>query len=544
MNVKRTILILLALLTILAMTSCEMITDFIESRTRPIPVIEIFNGNLEKTRKMLPNDTLYVRVQGLAPGAEHTVQVLDPSLKVVSELVTYSDGDGKIDMTPLWYDIGFKIKPADDPNEPGRIYLNKADLSVSAFYIKVADELDTPKTNFKIQFFFISTNENLDRQQPIVMSGKSVAVTVDGVEVDQFIPWNAFYSDQQDLVTLDYFNNDGDEITPTVYERFTNTLYVKIDQLEPLTAGSNDEVRIWILPTRSDPFLDGESIGSSAYFYQTFNVSDFDEPVEIQWPGGVEAPTYPVDVGNLADTEKQYLIPEWAEEHTFTIFADMKNLGVFGSYEIMKDGFTSYYLDGIDGNGVAGFIVKSHVEPVNITEMQLASNGKYQGDSHWNITDNGYVDEFKQDGSDTFGWLGSYWAPKGVRVSWNPYIYKAYGLLSYRNEGEGTALSEYVGHSVNVHVVRATHDLDDGTTIDVNSVKRTIPIQLSCRNGAGMQTIWRAPYVSFDSTEVLGDYMIIVDMDRDGKISDGDLVDNKRVSTSDTRPGGFSIVEN
>ena len=551
MNVKRTILILLALLTVLAMTSCDMITTFIESRTRPITVIEIFNGNLEKTLKMVPNDTLYVRVKGLAPNAEHTVQVLDPLKKVVSKVVTDSNEDGEIDMTPLWYDIGLKIKPADDPLEPGRIYLDNADLSVSAFYIQVIDNLDIPKTDFELSFFFISTNEDLERQQPIVMSGKVVSVESE----DVFIPWNAFYSKEQNLDDITYIDEDGVEVEdPTAYEAFTKTLYVKIDQLEPLTEGSDDEVRIWILPTRGDePYLDGESIGESAYSYQDFKVSDFENDgyVKIKWPQILPGNAYAINVDDLDNYVNEVTqcwqeeIPEWAEMRDFSIIADMPNPGLedFGIYETMKEGFTSYYLDGIDGNGLAGFIVKSKEVPDVITSMQLASNGIYNGvDWHWNITDNGYVDTFKQNGSDTHGYYGWYYYPKGLKVSWNPYVSKAYYYCS-STEGEGDELSEYVGQYVDVYVVRASQELGEGTTIANYAVKRTIPIQFSCRNGARMQTIWRAPYGGYNSIEVLGDYIMIVDMDRDGEISDGDLVDDVR-KDADPDKGGFSIIAN
>lgn len=76
--------LLLAVFTLLAFSSCDMIQNFIASRTRPIKLIEIYNSNLQKTLKMVPNDTLYVKVQGLSENKGYTIQCLDPDNKVYS----------------------------------------------------------------------------------------------------------------------------------------------------------------------------------------------------------------------------------------------------------------------------------------------------------------------------------------------------------------------------------------------------------------------------------------------------------------------------
>lgn len=69
MNKKRTGALFIAVLLVLLLGSCDMINDFIASRTRNIALIQIYNSNHEKTNKLQPNDTLYVEVQGLAPRA-------------------------------------------------------------------------------------------------------------------------------------------------------------------------------------------------------------------------------------------------------------------------------------------------------------------------------------------------------------------------------------------------------------------------------------------------------------------------------------------
>jgi len=562
MNVKRTILILLALLTILAMTSCDMITTFIESRTRAIPVIEIFNGNLEKTLKMVPNDTLFVSVKGLAPDTEHTVQVLDPVDKLITEAVVLSDGNGTIGLTPLWYDIGFKIS-----RDTGRVYLDTADLSVKSFYIRVADNNESSraiveKTDFRLPFFFVNTNSLMDRPQPVVMAGKWVHAE----SGDDFVLENVFYSEDQTLGSIDY----GENLTvgsPTEYEKFTNTLYVKIDNLEAVDdigGKVDDEVIIWILPSKSEPFIDRERFADYAYFYQTFHVSDFIEDedghggyVEIFWPTAV--PTGPVDIDAADSADKQILIPVWAEKRSYSVIADVENQGQFGIYEILKADNTSYYLDGVDGNGVPGFIVReTETDPADVSHIQLASTGYYEGNQittywgysyteHWNIRDNAYVNEFKEDGSDTkWAYTRNYGYERGVKVSWNPYSYKGYpSYYPYTSTGgDGTLLSDYVGQNVDVYVINTdaemTFEVDELIPSDYVVSRRRIPVQFSCWNGARMQTIWRAPY---GEDNIGKSFIVVVDLNKDGKISDGDLVDDELKGTT-TLGVGFSIIGN
>jgi len=562
MNAKRIVFILSAVLLIFAMTSCDMVTDFIQSRTRPLPVIEIFNGNLEKTLKMVPNDTLFVQVHGLAPDTEHTVQVLDPVDKVITESVMYSDADGKIGLTPLWYDIGFKID-----RETSRVYLDTADLSVRAFYIRVADNNQesravTGDTDFRLPFFFVNTNDYMDRAQPIVMAGKQVNPG-DG-DGDEFVLENVFYSDQQVLGDIDYgVDLDDNPIVPGDYEKFTNKLFVKIDNLEPVDdigGKEDDEVYIWVLPSKSEAFADREQFANNAYFYQKFHVSDFSAGGYVEILPVTEPTTAPINVDAADSADKQALIPEWAEERSYSVIADVENQGQFGIYEILKADNTSYYLDGVDGNGVPGFIVRKTTIPADppaaVNHIQLASNGYYEGfqttnwgytyTEHWKIRDNAYVDEFKQNGSDTkWVYTSGYGSERGVKVSWNPYTYKGYPSYYpyYSTGGDGTLLSAYVGQSVDVYVV----DNAAGMAFTLNEVipaehvvsRRRLPVQFSCWNGAGMQTIWRAPY---GADKIGKSYIVVVDLDKDGKISDGDLVDDVR-KDEQTDKGGFSIIE-
>ncbi|MHB0898476.1 MAG: hypothetical protein ACYC1A_13085, partial [Spirochaetales bacterium] len=156
--------LVLVLFTILAFTSCDMINNFIASRTRNIAVIQIYNSNKERTNRLQPNDTLFVEVQGLAANGFYKVECLDPDNNPITEMTAQADENGVISPSPLWYDIGFKkeynstlgrtvpVLPAPD-----------AQLGLRAFNIRVVS-LDPSQgtasmTDFKLPFFVVfSTN--------------------------------------------------------------------------------------------------------------------------------------------------------------------------------------------------------------------------------------------------------------------------------------------------------------------------------------------------------------------------------------------------
>jgi len=77
--------------------------------------------------------------------------------------------------------------------------------------------------------------------------------------------------------------------------------------------------------------------------------------------------------------------------------------------------------------------------------------------------------------------------------------------------------------------------------MDVKGYHLRLPVQFSCRNGAYLQTIWKAPLK-------VGKYYVIADINRNGKVDDGiDLIDavTKTGVTIKEDPNvvGFSVVE-
>jgi len=516
MKTKNIPALFMALICIGFLTSCDMVNDFIESRTRPITLIQLYNSNLEKNMKLVPNDTLYVEARGLVPGKMYTIECLDPSGNTITEILTQADENGVINPSPLWYDAGFKI------NEDGQIYLPET-IEASAFNVRVFD--DEQITDFQLPFFFVSDPSSMDRPQPVVMAGRRV----DG----SFLLENAFYSSEADFSAYTEIEN------PETLKK----LYVKVKELEPLPGGSDaDIVRLWILRFPGEVFQDGADLSQYAWFYKDISVSDLNsasEGIHISWPvidndGDTVAdeeiePDTPIDTGNppsnvtLVDE-----LPEWAEGRSFSVFLDMldEENSEPGIFQIKKEGTETSFIDAIDGNGVAGFIVK---EPPKVfadyIPMNLASGGRFRWSYNYDTGrweyDYDYRNEFNYMGYDTV-WSshsGEFWG-RGVKVIWNPYLTPA----GWEASGEEMPSSFY-GQVVDVYIVDSTHELYKDTSIvpaDGTGGKRRVPVQYGCSNGWWQQTIWRTPI----SQDFLGSYMIVVDMDRSGTITADDLVDN------------------
>jgi hypothetical protein len=345
--------------------------------------------------------------------------------------------------------------------------------------------------------------------------------------------------------------------------------------MTPLLEGETDHpVRVYILPFEGNAFFDGQKLGKDSYFFVDYEVADFTDeegnpvPILITWPSGNaddELTDYNINIAELGDAEKQTSIPAWAEGKAFSVFLDMRDKGgvldTEGIYNVKEAGSESFYLDSIDGNGVAGFIVKE--TPVNNpVQIPLASGGIFSGrwtneSGYWRYEynyDYRYIDDADNDGSyetselsttpihgivyeDAFlnsgadtkfsSHSGSYWG-KGIKVIWNPYLSPA-GWVDLGIDYEDIP-SNFYGRYVDVYIVRnpsRTQDdyISDNMIIPGSIVRKArLPIQYGCSNGWWQQTIWRAgltddmyptykDQLNIDDDDANRYYNIIVDMD-------------------------------
>lgn len=505
--------VLIALVALTTLVSCEWISNLIDSRTRNIALITIYNSNREKTNLLQPNDTLYVEVQGLVPGGFYTVECLDPEGNLISKLSVPADANGVIGPSPLWYDVGFK-KVYDGGAGQWRLQLaTQADLGVSAFNIHVTSEDSSAKalsmTDFKLPFFVVF-NTNVSRPQPIVMAGRMVS--------SEFYLENAFQAGE------------------AVYVKAAN-----LDSL-PTPTPASGKARIYLMPFTGDSIADGAAL-TREVFSQLVTVQQLKDGVALNGTDNYTGASWTNGV-----------IPNESKGLAYSVIVDVNDDGI---YEIKQEGTTDYYLDGIDGNGVAGFLVIAPPPPPPpVTDKKyIPANIASGGTMGWDVTHSfgwwpnyDYRDEFKADGLDTrYAWdweSGSY--GYGIKAIWNPYVNIAFPQVP--NSSNSTL---YYGRYVDVWIVEndATHpDLDLTGTSPLKAAhkgetygtrKLTLPVQSACDNGVYQQNIWPAPMIA-------GDYCVVVDLDGDGYVSDYDIVDNvdsagnkRTVSGYDA---GFSVV--
>ena len=485
----------LVLFTVLVFASCDMINDFIANRTRNIAVIQIYNSNHVKTNRLVPNDTLYVEVQGLKAGGFYKVECLDPNGDLITMLTAVADENGVITPSPLWYDVGFKKLQVGGVWKA--VLPSDTELGLRAFNIHV-QSLDTDvgpltMTDFKLPFFVVFNTDIANRPQPII-----TACRKDATSGELYLE-NAFLTGED--------------------------LWIKATNLNelPFPAPTSGKVRIYIVPFDSAPYEEGTII-SNVVLEQEATVAELAAGVKITatsktWAGG----------------ESWSPIPDGAKNHAFSVIVDVNENGI---YEVGTD---QYHLDGIDGNGVAGFIVKPAPVPApSYIKANIASGGITWGHYWFDAwPDYDYRNEYHADGTGTqYGWDWAF-SGYGVKAIWNPYI------NTNLPQTPNSASVLYYGRYVDLYIVKQ----DDGThatdMIDLTGVnplvpasgtrKLTMPVQYACTNGANQQTIWRAPMV-------VGNYCVVVDLDGNGKVSAGDIVDNIGKDGNIRAAGGFSVI--
>jgi len=494
----------IAVLLVLLLGSCDMINNFIASRTRNIALIQIYNSNHEKTNKLQPNDTLYVEVQGLAALSYYEVEARDPSNNVITKMTAQSDENGVIAPTPLWYDVGFKkVTVTENRVEKVKAILpTSSELGLKAFNIHVkgvdTEDKAVADTDFQLPFFVVFKTD-LKRPQPIVMAGKKVFVD----SAEEFVLENAFDSGEQ--------------------------LWIKVANLEPVVASDDPDTKkmtVYIVPFDAAYYEDGHLIESNYVAKQDFTITDLRNGVQFTATSEAGFPT----IGGKSWKP----IPTEAEEKSYSVFLDVDNNGI---YNVLKDGTNDFYLDGIDGNGVVGFIVKKTDSTIaGYVPGNVASGGVTWG--HFWFEDwpnHDYRDQFYADGWDTkygYDWqFGGY----GIKALWNPYVDKD---IDHDPNNDNTL---YYGRYVYLYIVKS----DAGNYLTATKLEPAsgtqrlyIPVQYACNNGANLQTIWRAPMIA-------GNYAIVVDIDMDEKVSDGDLVDNVDKDGVIAQDGwtGFKVVD-
>ncbi|HAR63655.1 MAG: hypothetical protein DKM50_00110 [Candidatus Margulisiibacteriota bacterium] len=226
------------------------------------------------------------------------------------------------------------------------------------------------------------------------------------------------------------------------------------------------------------------------------------------------------------------------------------NFDVF--VDVNKNGVYDDTIDILDGKSNVGFTIQQLVEETTIVRIQVASKGFYDNNGYY-----GYVDTFRQDGSDLVGpyWADGDWADwyKGIKAIFNPYVKKSYHWNDYGSDEDAGFMAPYSGKWVNIYVVTSNAVVyvdnhldiaaDRPALVDVsgqygNPQVEMVPLAASCYNGASQFIVYPKAYLR------LGHYSIIVDVNNNGKWdSDIDFIDDVNADDGASHTG-FSITAN
>ena len=297
-------------------------------KIRDLPVdkpITLLNGNMQETKQFDMLDTLYVQLAGLSVNQMYTVQALDPSGQLISTLSLLADENGVIPPAALWYDVGLRKTAAgattSQPDTGGT-------LSVQAFNIHVTGNDGTDYTE---PFYIVYSNNNVGQQPRPVVWATSSATRDAGFE-------NAF----EESGTTDNLGAAG-----------KTKVYLEARHLPAAVNGAaTTAVDVYILPAKGagDVWNDGDTLGDK-YVILQLGVAVADDG------SGAKEFANPVLIWDL-DNPLTPLINPTENNNSYDIVVDVNRNGVFDlGDDLNGDGVTDHYVDGIDGQGVIGFIV-------------------------------------------------------------------------------------------------------------------------------------------------------------------------------------------
>jgi hypothetical protein len=304
---------------------------FKEKKIPTKQLITVYDSNLKETNKIAPLETMYVKVGGVAPNELHRIEILDPNKKLISFAEVKSDENGVIGPMPIWYDVGLERKKV---NGKWKYNIVSDDLSIKAFYVRVKS-LENKNTDFEQNFFLLLKKPNTPDEMPKPIVS---AVSVEDGNISNATITNTFFETGSK-------NPDGSDSNLT-------KVYVKADRLPYKTKIGDeyktyDSVDIYVVPFTGGTFENGTDLEEIAI------TSRKDVKVDDNQTFRTLKPTLVWDLNR-----NPKLINPGDSNNAYSIIIDTNKNGKFDIGEDL-DGDDQYdkYIDGIDGQGAAGFIV-------------------------------------------------------------------------------------------------------------------------------------------------------------------------------------------
>ncbi|MEA2049713.1 MAG: SBBP repeat-containing protein [Campylobacterota bacterium] len=330
---------------------------------RPLPtdeLISIYNSDLEKTNRLKPLDTMYVKVAGLKANEKHEIRILDSNKNLITMTQAYADDSGVIQVTPVWYDVGLK-KPTEETPE----FTVDSGLGIKSFYINVVDRYANGEdTDFEQAFFYVLKDE--DEKQEVTITNitypttasidknTTQTTTVDDANITAQVDTTVDLSNYQRAkvyasTSTGEMENAFEEQNSKYMNGDTSILtkvYLTVDQLPK---------KIFNTGTTSD--TDVENIDIYVIPYGKNKLSDIDlsddsiVKVTKTRTELLAGPTLVWDI-NLTNPDN--------ENNAYSIILDINQDGKYSKgLDLDDDDLSDIFIDGADGVYTAGFIVKN-----------------------------------------------------------------------------------------------------------------------------------------------------------------------------------------
>lgn len=297
-------------------------------------LISLYNSRMEETQRLSPLETLHVQVAGLAENEYHSLTVVSPDSTVISKVEAKSNEYGVIEITPLWYDVGLK-NPDNTHSSP---WVDKTtSLVINTFYVKVKS-LENDNTNFQQEMFIVYGTSDIEaKPRPVVTA--CYIPNGDAVSADNCHLENAF----EETGSRDA---DGTLNAKT-------RVWVQAHSIPFRIAGTTTEVEtvdVYILPYTGITLEEGDDLT------ENFVVRKQDVAVVL----GDDSRTKKLEPVLLWDLNSQTLINPGEGNSAFRVVLDVNQDGVFDiGLDVDGDNVTDQYIDGVDGNSIAGFVVQN-----------------------------------------------------------------------------------------------------------------------------------------------------------------------------------------
>lgn len=314
---------------LIGLATAMMLVSLSACDTRPIPgdlILSTYNSDMEVTKKFSPMDTLYIKLAGVTPSEFYQISALDADGRLIAKIEARTDEDGVLGVVPLWYDIGLKSNGAGYPP-----YIDSyGDLTPLGFKVNVKSLYDDgDSTDFTQDMFIVYGKMTTDTNpKPVVYSCYSP--DYDEVTYTHLYPENAF----KEAGTIDA---DGEKDLKTF-------VFVKAERIPSKIGNDVDvtEVDFYVLPFTGAPFQNDDALDGSVVGPITVTVTN----------GTAETLLWDINTSDVVNPTEDTM--------AYSIVMDVDQDGVYDEgIDTDSDGVSDYFIDGVDGNGVPGFIIQN-----------------------------------------------------------------------------------------------------------------------------------------------------------------------------------------